>query len=113
MTTAGHVIAAAGAASPEDALAVALATAARLPGAAARTDLERIPAAIAYRAQADDTLDSIAHRRYGSVAATLHVLAANPDLVVLGPHLPAGTLVALPDIDVDVEQPLPVIQIWD
>lgn len=113
MATTEQILEAVGEASPEEALAAALATAARLPGTARSTDLERLSAATAYRTKEGDTLDSIAHRRYGSVSAMPHILAANPELARSGPRLPAGTLVALPEIEIDVERPAPTVQLWD
>ena len=51
---------------------------------------------LAYRASEGDTVDRIAWLRYGG-HATEAVLAATPGLAALGPRLPAGTLVGLPN----------------
>lgn len=65
------------------------------------------------RAMQGDTIDAICQRHYGRTAAvTEQVLAANPGLAELGPILPQGTLLELP------EQAAPpqnnnMIQLWD
>ena len=82
--------------TPEELLDVALVTAARLEGDAGPLELDRPAADFVYVAQAGDTLDFIAHRRYGAVSAVRHVQAANPELTGLGPRLPAGTQVPTP-----------------
>ena len=71
--------------APEELLVVALAAAARLEGSAGTLELELPAADFVYVAQDGDTLDFIAHRRYGTVSAVRHVQAANPDLTALGP----------------------------
>lgn len=60
-----------------------------------------------------DTLDAICYRAYGRTAGvTEQVLQANPGLAELGPTLPHGTPVTLPDI---TQQPsrAPTVQLWD
>ena len=99
--------------TPEELLAVALATAARLEGDAGPLELERPAADFIYVAQAGDTLDLIAHRRYGTVSAVRHIQAANPDLIGLGPRLPAGTQVRLPRIESTPEDETQLVQLWD
>lgn len=99
--------------TPEELLEVALATAARLEGSAGRLELQRLPADFVYVAQDGDTLDLIAYRRYGTVAALRHVQAANPDLTAQAPRLAAGTRVRLPDIEVTPEDEARVVQLWD
>jgi len=46
-----------------------------------------------------DTLDAVCDRHYGRTEGVFElVLAANPGLAELGPVLPHGTLVELPDV---------------
>ena len=99
--------------SPEALLDVARSTAARLEGDAGRLELERLDAITVYAVQDGDTLDLIAHRRYGTVSAVRHVLAANPDLTGRGPRLPAGTRVRLPNIRTPPESDARFVQLWD
>ena len=99
--------------TPEELLVVARATAARLEGDAGPLELERPAADFVYVAQSGDTLDLIAHRRYGTVSAVRHIQAANPDLTGLGPRLPAGTQVRLPDIEATPEEESRFVQLWD
>lgn len=59
-----------------------------------------------------DTVDAICYRIYGRTqGVTEQVLKANPGLADLGPVLPHGTPVTLPDI---VQSPShePTIQLW-
>ena len=50
------------------------------------------------RAQQGDTVDAICQRVYGRTAGvTEAVLEANPGLADLGPVLPHGTVIDLPD----------------
>jgi len=53
------------------------------------------------RATQGETLDLVIRRAYGTVTADLlaAALEANPGLAALGPILPTGTLVSLPDAD--------------
>jgi phage tail protein X len=55
-----------------------------------------------YLSREGDTLDYIAWAQYGTVTPSIlnAVLAANYGLADLGPVLPVGTVVALPEIDV-------------
>ena len=99
--------------TPEQLLDVALATAARLEGDAGPFELDRLAAGFVYIAQSGDTLDLIAHRRYGTVSAVRHIQAANPDLTGHGPRLPAGTKVRLPDIEATPEEESRFVQLWD
>ena len=99
--------------TPEELLAVALAAASRLEGAASTLELERPASDFVYVALEGDTLDLIAYRRYGTVAAVRQVQAANPDLTALGPRLPAGTRVRVPEIGVTPEDEAQVAQLWD
>ncbi len=50
------------------------------------------------RTQQNDTIDSICWRYYGRTAGVTElVLQANPTLAELGPIIPMGTLITLPD----------------
>lgn len=116
MTTAAEVLAAVEADPsrlPEELLAVALAAASRLDDAPATLELERPASDFVYVAVDGDTLDLIAYRRYGTVAAVRNVVAANPGLTALGPRLPAGTRVNLPDIEVAPEDEARIVQLWE
>lgn len=59
-----------------------------------------------------DTVDSLCWRHLGSSAAVEQTLLLNPGLSALGPELPMGTRVTLPE-----EAPAPIqnnlIQLWD
>lgn len=65
------------------------------------------------RANQGDTLDSICYRIYGRTAGvTEAALEANTGLADLGPVLPAGTLITLPE-PADAVQPTPdFVQLW-
>ena len=64
------------------------------------------------RAQQGETLDLIINRHYGyTPGITEQVLTLNPRLAELGPILPMGTLITLPDAPTQAEAPL--IQLWD
>lgn len=44
------------------------------------------------------TVDLLCHHHYGTTEGTTEaVLAANPGLAALGPHLPLGTRVTMPE----------------
>lgn len=92
---------------------IALSTASRLEGDAGPLELARSAATVVYVAADGDMLDAIAHRRYGVAAAVRHIQAANPDLVTLGPRLPAGTRVLLPDVEVTPEGETRPVELWD
>ncbi len=63
-------------------------------------------------ARQGETLDAIAWRHYGRTAGVVEaVLEANPGLAALGPQLPLGTAVELPDIAPATEVAL--VQLWD
>lgn len=59
-----------------------------------------------------DTVDAVCQRVYGRTAGvTEAVLAANPGLADLGPVLPHGTVIDLPDT---TPQPaVQRVQLWD
>ena len=99
--------------SPAELVAVALAVAARLEGDAGPLELERRAATVVYVAAGGDMLDAIAHRQYGTAAAVRHIQAANPGLVALGPRLPAGTRVLLPDVEVAPRGEARPVELWE
>lgn len=57
----------------------------------------------AYRCSNGDTLDWICWKYYGTEAVLPQVFEANPGLADLGTHMPAGTLVALPEVTAPAE----------
>ncbi len=64
------------------------------------------------RAIQGDTLDAICQRHYGRTArVTEEALSANPGLADLGPVIPQGTLVKLPEHAPPQEKKL--VQLWD
>ena len=59
-----------------------------------------------------DTVDRICQRVYGRTAGvTEQVLIANPGMADLGPILPMGTLITLPEQAPQAESPM--LQLWD
>lgn len=62
-----------------------------------------------------DTVDQICQRHYGRTAGiTEQVYAANPGLADLGPILPLGTLVTLPDLPTQpAETTRQLVNLWD
>ncbi|MDT8758231.1 tail protein X [Sphingomonas psychrotolerans] len=61
-----------------------------------------------------ETVDEICWRALGRTAAvTEQVLAMNPGLAGLGPRLPAGTEVALPDLAALAPEVRETIKLWD
>ncbi|AVX11504.1 tail protein X [Stutzerimonas stutzeri] len=65
------------------------------------------------RAQQGDTVDAICWRHYGRTAGVVEqVLDANPGLADLGPVIPHGTLVLLPEQAVRAEQ-RQMVNLWD
>ncbi|MGM3163004.1 tail protein X [Dickeya undicola] len=63
-------------------------------------------------AHQDDTLDALCYRYYGRTQGVVEtVLLSNPGLADLGPILPHGTAVTLPDIAVSSSQES--INIWE
>lgn len=64
------------------------------------------------RAAQGDTLDLICWRHYGRTAGVVEqVLEANQGLARLGPILPHGTLVLLPEIATQPQRQ--TVQLWD
>lgn len=62
-----------------------------------------------------DTVDQICHRHYGRTAGiTEQVYAANPGLADLGPILPLGTAITLPDLPTQpAETTRKLVNLWD
>lgn len=62
-----------------------------------------------------DTVDSVCWTHYGSVEHVTRVLEANPGLAGLGPLLPPGTEIHLPELAARRDEPpaLPAIHLWD
>lgn len=65
-----------------------------------------------YRASAGDTVDFIAWRYYGTQDARVveRLLEANPGAADLGPELPAGTLLTMPELDTKTERG--AVRLW-
>lgn len=60
-----------------------------------------------------DSVDSLCYRHLGSSDAVETVLDQNPGLAALGPILPMGTVVTLPDAGAPVAKKTNLIQLWD
>lgn len=61
-----------------------------------------------------ETVDEICWRTLGRTAAvTEQVLAMNTGLAALGPRLPAGTQVTLPDLAALAPDVIDTINLWD
>ena len=60
-----------------------------------------------------DSVDSLCYRHLGSSAAVETVFDSNPGLAALGPILPMGTVVILPDAESIVAKEKSLIQLWD
>lgn len=68
------------------------------------------------RAHQGDTLDSLCWRHLGTSAAVEAALELNPGLAALGPVLPNGHPVTLPDqspLAAQSTQTTPLLQLWD
>lgn len=66
------------------------------------------------RANQGDTLDRMCYRAFGRTAGvTEAALEANTGLADLGPVLPMGTLVLLPDPADAVQANVDIVQLWD
>lgn len=66
------------------------------------------------RAHQGDTLDSLCWRHLGTSAAVEPALALNPGLAALGPELPIGQAVTLPEEAASTETTNSnLIQLWD
>lgn len=65
-------------------------------------------------ARQGDTLDALLWRDLGLRADALaDVLGANPGLAALGPVLPTGTAVTVPDTAARAAPVRPLLQLWD
>jgi phage tail protein X len=65
------------------------------------------------RAQQGDTVDALCWRYYGRTAGVVEqVLDANPGLADLGPVLPNGTLINMPEAAAQAIQ-RQVVNLWD
>ncbi|NOW46176.1 phage tail protein X [Novosphingobium sp. SG751A] len=61
-----------------------------------------------------ETVDEICHRILGKTAAvTEQVLELNPGLAEIGPRLPGGTAVILPDASAAQTATIDIVQLWD
>jgi len=61
-----------------------------------------------------DTLDLICWRELGRTAGVVEVaVAANPGIADLGPVLPLGTRVVLPDVAIAAPETRDIVQLWD
>lgn len=61
-----------------------------------------------------DMVDAICLAYYRESAGyTEAVLAANPGLASIGPRLPAGTVVLLPDIQAPIAKSAKIVRLWD
>lgn len=70
-----------------------------------------MPERVVYTQQGD-TVDLICSRHYGQTAEiTERVYRANPGLCELGPILPIGTAVRLPDVEPKPQRAS--VQLWD
>jgi len=65
-----------------------------------------------YTTAEGDMVDEICHRIYGrSEGTTEAVYAANPGLADLGPVLPVGVVITLPDLS--VAKTVKSVRLWD
>lgn len=61
-----------------------------------------------------ETVDAICWRVLGRTAgATEQVLGLNPGLAALGPRLPGGTVVILPDAISAASAAIDIVQLWE
>lgn len=66
------------------------------------------------RANQGDTVDSLCWRHLGSSNWVEYVLETNPGLAALGPILPTGQLVTLPDLEPEAAATKTNhLQLWD
>lgn len=66
------------------------------------------------RANQGETLDAMCYRVFGRTAGvTEAALEANTGLADLGPVLPAGTLITLPEPADAVQPSVDLVQLWD
>jgi phage tail protein X len=65
-----------------------------------------------YTTKANDMVDAIAYKVYGATAGyTEAILAANPSLADVGPLLPAGIAITLPDLSDQAPQ-IQTVKLW-
>lgn len=67
--------------------------------------------AVEYRAKAGDVLDDVCRRHYGRNDMLTAVLTANKGLAAIGPVMPAGLLITLPDAPIPVATA--TLRLWD
>lgn len=60
-----------------------------------------------------DTLDTLCWRHLGTTQPVEAALQLNPGLAALGPILPMGTRVTLPEAEQTAVQTKQTIQLWD
>jgi phage tail protein X len=66
-----------------------------------------------YRTIDGDMLDAICLDHYGQVTGVEEiVLAANPTLAEIGPVLPAGIIIDLPDMP-SQQETVDIVRLWD
>lgn len=66
-----------------------------------------------YRTKDGDAVDAICWRHYGEQSGAVEVvLEANPGLADIGPVLPAGIIIELPELPPAVQE-LPTVRLWD
>jgi phage tail protein X len=65
------------------------------------------------RAHQGDSLDSLCYRHLGSSAYVESALDLNPGLAALGPILPNGQLVTLPEESANAPASSKILQLWD
>ena len=85
-------------------------TASASVGVTVRAD--EIPAGAWVRTVEGDVLDALCWRHYGRGDAVPAVLDANPGLAALGPELPAGRILALPDLPAP-ERRAAAVRLWE
>jgi len=64
-----------------------------------------------YRTKDGDVVDMIAWKVYGREGMAVAIYEANPGLADIGPILPAGVLIDLPDAPV-VQATAPAVRLW-
>lgn len=67
--------------------------------------------AMNYRTREGDMIDAICWRHYGRESAVTEVLKANPGLADVGPVLPSGLEITLPDLATPVAKE--AFYLWD